>query len=160
MKTKNSRAKPAAGPRKERPLEFNLTTLLIVALVAVVAWVAWTNLKPRSESTVIAAQRPATIQKISPKQYKSDYTGTPHLLVDVRTPEEFATGHIEGAVNISLQSLPQRLDALPKDQPIVLYCRSGNRSNTAAQMLARAGYTQIVDLGGIIDWRAQGYAVR
>lgn len=162
MSAKNkpkSKPQPAAERSKEKKLEFNVTTLIIVALVAVAAWVAWSNMKPRSENTVIAAQRPASaIQRISPKQYQADYAqaGTEHILVDVRTPEEFASGHIAGAVNISLQSLPQRMSELPQDRPIVLYCRSGNRSNTAAQMLARAGYTDIYDLGGVIDWRAQG----
>ncbi len=145
---------------KEKPLDFNLTVFLVIAVVAGAAWLVWSNAKPGSEGTVIAAQRNAVYQTISPQQYKADFAGTPHLLLDVRTPEEFAGGHIAGAVNISLQTLPQRLETLPKDQPIVLYCRSGNRSNQAAQIMARAGFTQLYDLGGIIDWRAQGYPVQ
>jgi rhodanese-related sulfurtransferase len=52
------------------------------------------------------------------------------------------------------------LSEVPQDKPVVLYCRSGNRSNQAAQLLDRAGYTQIYDLGGIVNWVQQGYPVQ
>jgi rhodanese-related sulfurtransferase len=74
-------------------------------------------------------------------------------LVDVRTPAEFAAGHIPGAVNIPVQELERRMRELePKDRPIVLYCRSGNRSGRAARMLKSAGYTNIHDLGPMSRW--------
>jgi len=63
-------------------------------------------------------------------------------------------------VNISVDQLAQRLSEIPKDKPVVLYCRSGNRSNQAAQILERAGYSQIYDLGGIITWAQQGYPIQ
>lgn len=75
------------------------------------------------------------------------------LLVDVRTPEEFAAGHISGAVNIPLGQLDGRMGELGrKDAPLVLYCRSGNRSGQAARMLASAGYTSVHDLGAMSRW--------
>ena len=52
-----------------------------------------------------------------------------------------------------------RLSEVPQDKPVVLYCRSGNRSGQAAQILEQAGYTQIYDLGGIVAWAEQGYPV-
>ena len=74
-------------------------------------------------------------------------------LVDVRTPEEFAAGHIEGAVNIPVQELERRMAEVgAKDTPIVLYCRSGKRSSAAARMLEAAGYGQVHDLGSIGRW--------
>ncbi|MBL8145321.1 MAG: rhodanese-like domain-containing protein, partial [Anaerolineae bacterium] len=87
---------------------------------------------------------------ISPQQYTAQYVdgGAAHQLVDVRTPEEFASGHLPGAVNIPLQELPGRLGEIAVGEPVVLYCRSGNRSGQAAQLLAGEGYTQILDLGG------------
>jgi phage shock protein E len=96
--------------------------------------------------------------RIKPKEYQSAFVeaSTPHLLVDVRTPQEFNSGYIEGAVNIPLQELAQRADEIPTDQPVVLYCRSGNRSSNAARMLSNAGYEQVYDLGGVIDWQRQG----
>jgi len=75
------------------------------------------------------------------------------FLLDVRTPEEFAKGHIEGAVNIPVQALAQRMGELPpKERPVVLYCRSGNRSGTAVRMLRKAGYRSLHDLGAMSAW--------
>lgn len=99
--------------------------------------------------------------KIAPAEYMTQYaeTGAEHLLIDVRTPEEFAEGHIANAVNISLQTLSERLNEVPRTLPVVLYCRSGNRSNEAQQLLEQAGYTNVQDMGGIIDWQAQGFPI-
>lgn len=113
--------------------------------------------------TVFVLSRPSSLPtgKISPADYQQQFasTGASHLLIDVRTPEEFATGHLAGAVNISLQTLPDRLNEIPHDKPVVLYCRSGNRSNEAFGILNKAGYTNIYDLGGIISWTASGLPV-
>ncbi len=81
-------------------------------------------------------------------------TETGYLLVDVRTPEEYASGHIPGAENIEYTGIVAAFEkrGVPKDQTVYLYCRSGNRSSLAARALANAGYTGIVDFGGIIDW--------
>lgn len=79
--------------------------------------------------------------------------GSGALLVDVRTPKEFSTGHIDGAVNIPLQGLDQRLGELgAKDRAIVLYCRSGNRSGRARRMLESAGFRSVHDLGAMSRW--------
>lgn len=75
------------------------------------------------------------------------------LLVDVRSPEEFDTGHIEGAINIPVGELPQRLTELgDKDEPIVLYCRSGARSARALSLLQRQGFTAVSNLGAMSRW--------
>lgn len=98
--------------------------------------------------------------KIAPADYQAQFgANADHILIDVRTPEEFASGHIPGAVNIAVDELAQRLNEVPQDIPVVLYCRSGNRSGQAAQLLDRAGYAQIYDLGGIATWAQQGYPV-
>ena len=74
-------------------------------------------------------------------------------LIDVRTPSEFAAGHIPGAINIPLQQLDSRLTELqPKETPVVLYCRSGNRSGSAARMLKNAGFAEVHDLGPMSRW--------
>ena len=74
-------------------------------------------------------------------------------LVDVRTPAEFRERHLPGALNVPLQALERRLSELgPKDAPLVLYCRSGNRSALAASMLRAAGFTAVHDLGAIDRW--------
>ena len=74
-------------------------------------------------------------------------------LVDVRTPAEFGERHLPGAVNIPLQVLQQRISEVDtKETPVVLYCRSGNRSAQAASMLRAAGFTAVHDLGAIDRW--------
>lgn len=103
----------------------------------------------------------AAHQLVQPAEYKARYMddAMPHTLVDVRTPEEFSGGYIPGAININLQELQQKLSRIPTDKPVVVYCRSGNRSAFAANILKQAGYTEVYDLGGIIDWARQGLPI-
>ena len=76
-------------------------------------------------------------------------------LIDVRTPEEFALGHIEGAFNIPVDSLRNRIDEIPKNQPIVVYCAVGLRGYLAARTLMQKGFTDVRNLsGGYKIWEA------
>ncbi len=102
----------------------------------------------------------ATSQLISPVEYVADFDDpASHLLIDVRTAEEFASGHIEGALNIPVEQMSGRLDEIPGEAPIVVYCRSGNRSASAARILTEAGYAPVYDLGGIRDWLDAGLPI-
>lgn len=76
------------------------------------------------------------------------------MLLDVRTPEEYAEGHIEGALLLPHTELAARANAeLPNTEiPIFVYCRSGNRSKTASLQLLGMGYTEVYDFGGINSW--------
>ena len=79
---------------------------------------------------------------------------TDYQILDVRTQEEFDSGHIPGAICIPNESISEAvLQQLPsKDQLLLVYCRSGNRSRQAAGKLANLGYTHIVEFGGIGSW--------
>jgi len=131
------------------------TIPIAVGALVVLAVVAFLALNSGTPTTT------AAVQDISPVSYQDQFVSTSasHLLIDVRTPEEFASGHISGAVNIPVESLQSRLSEVSNVQPIVVYCRSGNRSATASQILEQAGYSNVYDLGGIIDWTAQGFPV-
>lgn len=72
-------------------------------------------------------------------------------LLDVRSHEEFQSGHLRGAANIPVQELPRRLAEVPKNHAVVVYCRSGGRSAAAAQLLASAGF-RVVDIGPMSAW--------
>jgi rhodanese-related sulfurtransferase len=94
---------------------------------------------------------------ISPDTYVSAVADSDHILVDVRTPGEVAsTGVIPGAINIPLDQLPSRANELAPDTTIVVYCNSGNRSRSAASILKDAGYTELLDVGGIQQWQRSG----
>lgn len=73
-------------------------------------------------------------------------------LLDVRTPGEFASGHISGAVNIPLSDLSGRISELRADRAIVVYCRTGRRSAIAAKLLRERGVGTVTDLGAISNW--------
>ncbi|MCY9667548.1 rhodanese-like domain-containing protein [Paenibacillus alginolyticus] len=75
------------------------------------------------------------------------------LLIDVREPHEYKGGFIPGAKNIPLSQLSQRMNEIPKDRDVFLYCRSGMRSKSAAKKLGRGGYRKLAHLqGGIGAW--------
>jgi phage shock protein E len=82
-------------------------------------------------------------------------------VIDVRTPAEYAAGHVEGSENIDVSSatFEQQLDGLDKDEEYVLYCQSGNRSATAADKMADLGFTNVLDAGGIVSLEAAGAPV-
>jgi rhodanese-related sulfurtransferase len=99
---------------------------------------------------------------IAPDAYVAEYRdgGADHILIDVREPYEFDSGHIAGAVNIPLGELSNRLSEVPAETQVIVYCRSGNRSTTAANVLANAGYSGVLNLGGVIGWQASGYPLQ
>lgn len=73
-------------------------------------------------------------------------------LLDVRTPMEFRSGHIQGAVNVPVDELPRRMDEVPAGRAVVVYCRSGARSARAVRMLEAAGKGPVHDLGPMGAW--------
>lgn len=79
------------------------------------------------------------------------------VVVDVRTQEEYAQGHIPGAICIPNEGIvdAQPEELLDLEQTILVYCRSGRRSKEAAQKLADMGYTNVYEFGGIIDWNGE-----
>ncbi len=100
--------------------------------------------KKAAEYTQISQQEAKSLM-----QSEKDY-----IIIDARTEEEFAEGHIEGAVLIPEYEISTRAEKeLPnKKQLILVYCRSGRRSKIASQILADLGYTNVKEFGGIIDW--------
>lgn len=91
-------------------------------------------------------------------QLMADYDD--EIVLDVRTPEEYAQAHIPDAINVPNEEIGEDAVAqLPdKDQLILVYCRSGNRSKQAAQKLADQGYTNVIEFGGIKDWHGETVA--
>ena len=80
-----------------------------------------------------------------------------YIILDVRRPDEFASGHIPNAINVPNETIgTAEIPELPnKDQLIMVYCRSGRRSKEASEKLVKLGYTNIVEFGGILDWKGE-----
>ena len=77
------------------------------------------------------------------------------LVLDVREPFEYAEGHVEGSVLVPLATVASRAGEFPKDEPVYVFCRTGNRSLQAAQTLVAAGYSDVRNVeGGIVAWTA------
>jgi len=97
----------------------------------------------------------ATYEQITPQQAKEIMdTEQEYIIIDARTAEEFAEGHIENAILIPEYEIKDRAEKeLPdKDALILVYCRSGRRSKIASEELVKLGYTNVKEFGGIIDW--------
>ena len=82
---------------------------------------------------------------------------TGYIILDVRRADEYATGHIPGAINIANEVIgTEEIPELPdKAQLILVYCRSGRRSKEASEKLVKLGYTNVVEFGGILDWTGE-----
>ena len=106
----------------------------------------------------------AVLETVSPAAAAALIEEQPDGLVvlDVRTPEEFQAGRIESASNVDFYDadFAAQLDALDKDVPYVMYCRSGNRSAGALETMKDLGFTEVYEVeGGIVNWNQQGYPV-
>jgi rhodanese-related sulfurtransferase len=103
-----------------------------------------------------SAQSSDAISVLNKNQFAEAIQGKKVVLVDVRTPEEYSEGFIEGAINIDYfnqQSFIKQISALDKKEPVYLYCRSGNRSMKAARQLVSLGFEKVYDLaGGYMAW--------
>lgn len=102
------------------------------------------------------------ITSVPATEFENIIKGDSVQILDVRTPLEYAEGHIAGALNINVQSDDFQQVAekeLSKDSTILVYCRSGRRSMNAAEILTKLGYKVINLKGGIIEWREDGLPV-
>ena len=100
-----------------------------------------------------------SVENVSADQFMTTATEPGTVVVDVRTPGEYAAGHVDGAVNIDVESadFATQIATLPKDTTYAVYCRSGRRSALATDQMADAGFTTLVNLqGGVADLQAAG----
>jgi rhodanese-related sulfurtransferase len=124
----------------------------ILAIVMIVFFLAGCNVT--TNDTNEALEDGPFIKNISNEEAKSLIENEPKLIIlDVRTKEEYKTGRLRNSILIPLSELESRLGELNKNAPILVYCRSGNRSVTASKILLNNGFNRIYNLrGGIIEW--------
>jgi phage shock protein E len=111
-----------------------------------------------------AIEAPVGVATVAPEDAAAVIAGAPDdvVVLDIRTPEEFDEGHLEGAILIDFYEADfvQRLSELDRDTPYVLYCRSGNRSGQTVPVMEQLGFRSVSDVGGgILAWQAAGLPV-
>ena len=152
MSTKSSKAKAKSAARQAQRSKKNQSWIvggILLALVVVVVGVLLFN----NNQT---ASLPAEISVAQAYQKYQDGV----FLLDVRTQEEWDEYHAPNTTLIPLDQLPLRVNELPKDQEIVVVCRSGNRSQEGRDILLNAGFEKVTSMaGGLSGWRSAGYPI-
>ncbi len=126
--------------------------ILLLALLAFFAFTGISLAQSTDSATVVSVE---TFEKMSKKKKKT-------VILDVRTPEEVAEGHLAGAKNIDVQNelFQQNIDQLDKNKTYLLYCRSGKRTAVAGAKMKAAGFKKVYMLdGGITSWKEKGKPV-
>lgn len=111
---------------------------------------------------LLAATTTASMRSISAVEAQTLMKQTPAIyLLDVRTLDEYVQKRIAGAHLIPIDQIQSRLREIPRDQPIIVYCAVGARSEQVANYLARLGYAQVYNMfGGIMSWQVRGYPIQ
>ncbi|MHB1146875.1 MAG: rhodanese-like domain-containing protein [Lutibacter sp.] len=121
------------------------TTLKLSILVLITVLGISCNTKSQSQADAITVITPTEFKEKSVNQ----------TIIDVRTPEEYNEGHIDGAININFNDAAflEQISKLDKSKPVYVYCRSGKRSSAASAEMSKAGFKNLYDLeGGIMNW--------
>ena len=133
-----------------------LTRILLPAVIALTAVLILTGCGSSADDKTVGDKK--TYRQVSPEEAAAMMEEeTDYIILDVRTQEEYETAHIPGAICIPNETIGTGdIPELPdKDQLILVYCRSGNRSKQASEKLAKQGYTNIVEFGGINSWTGE-----
>lgn len=151
---KNSRKIAKTTRRSGMPL-WAIATIILVAVAAGGALVLMQMNQAAQQAPEVGARLPASISVA--QAYDLYQQGT--FVLDVRTQEEWDEYHAPNTTLIPLDQLPSRLAELPKDRPIAVICRSGNRSQEGRNILLEAGFNATSVDGGLSAWRSAGYPV-
>lgn len=133
-------------------LKYRFLFLLIPLLVLASCGTVETSAPAAEETSIEAEPSYQTISSDEAKKMMDEDSDV--IILDVRTKDEFDTGHIEGAILIPDDKIEEKAEEILTDKSavILVYCRSGRRSALASASLAQSGYTNVYDFGGIIDW--------
>lgn len=125
---------------KNKNIIFAIVIIILIIAVVIVMSLSGTN--------------KSVIQSLNSEEISEIIQDKSVTIIDVRTAEEYKTGHVEGAINIPYDEIENEVN-YDKDQTIAVYCRTGVRSSEAAKTLEKMGYTKIYDLGGIEDFNVE-----
>lgn len=140
---------------------FRITRFLPLLVAGLAACAAPEDSGSAPETTTVSADTRGASRNVDVAELQRDLaTGAVGVLIDVRTPGEFASGHVAGAQNVPLDSLEAALGELRAvEGEVYVICRSGSRSRTAAATLQRAGLRAVNVSGGTLAWVASGGAL-
>lgn len=144
-------------------------TLIIIAIIATITifFVIISNQKTESNNPSSTNQSSTlannfeTISTVKDLKARLELQNPTDVLIDVRTPEEFAAGHISGAINLDLQNpnFSSEIKKLDSSKTYLVFCRSGNRALTASQEMSKIGLKTIYSMEGFTSWVAAGYSI-
>ena len=138
------------------------TAVLATATLGLAGCSSAPDSAPASPAAASAVAAPASPQRVDAATFATVTASPGVTVIDVRTPEEFASGHIDGAVNMNVEGadFATQLAGLDPAATYAVYCRSGNRSQVAVAAMAQAGIPGIYELeSGIVGWEEAGYPV-
>jgi rhodanese-related sulfurtransferase len=152
VKGTNPSRRPAAPPARQPNLILLVGLAALVVIVAAVALLNRPDAAPASDAVAIPLE--ISVQEAAQRRDAGAF------MLDVREPSEWEDFHMPDATLIPLSELPDRLAEVPTDQPVVVVCRSGNRSQLGRDILLEAGYKGVVSMaGGMKEWRDVGFPV-
>jgi len=145
------RVRRKAQPPKQQPKKNNLLLWGVIALLVLGLSAVW--LTSRGTAAASGYPREISMEEAAAKRDSGAF------LLDVRQPEEWNEFHVPGSTLIPLGELASRVDELPRDQEILVVCRSGNRSEEGRNILIQAGFNATSMNGGLNEWRDRGYPI-
>lgn len=131
-----------------------ISILVSLPIVVIGALIYLTN---SNSSRVVSGNLDSGLQSVSSKDFSAEINDADaRVLIDIRTPQEYAAGHLDNAINFDFYepTFVQQLDQLDRNEPIAIYCRSGSRSSVTLQIMKEMGFTNVTELqGGILAWQ-------
>lgn len=142
-------------------MRFNRAYTIVFLLFTITALSSCVQSPAKTAASSKTTQNTPTIKKVDAIGFKSEIEGKKVQLVDVRTPGEYAQGHIENAININVYdgAFGTKSAKLDKSKPVYVYCRSGARSMKAAGKLKSQGFNVVNLNGGIGSWMRNGFKI-
>lgn len=132
---------------------------LVIVILSIILLIVGITLSTNNKSEQLAADNSKTVKVIEqkPAPLSVEIKSVEGQLIDVREPAEYEASHADNAVNIPLGDI-LKLDfsKIDSDKPIYLYCRSGKRAGQAKVVLEQAGFKNVKNIGGLVDWETQG----